>query len=174
MRIFVTGNAGSGKSTLGRKLSAELGLPFYSLDKIVWQPGWKKTPPEECETQINALTRQNDWVIDGVAYEIQDEADIVIFLDMPRRLCFWRASRRSLKHLFVSRRDLPERCPEILIIPTLLKIIWHFPVRGRMKILAKAAQSPARFMHVRSNKELKRLHATPAISIALTTRRTLV
>jgi len=165
MRILVTGNAGSGKSTLGRKLAHELGLPFYSLDKIVWEPGWKKPSSQEQDRRISELTRQDSWVIDGVAYEIQDTADIVIFLDMPRRLCFWRASRRSLKYLFASRPDLPEHCPEILIIPTLIKIIWRFPVRGRVKILHKASTSPAHFLHVRSKKELTQLHGRPAQSI---------
>ncbi|MFT7214503.1 MAG: adenylate kinase family enzyme, partial [Granulosicoccus sp.] len=44
MRIHVTGDAGSGKTTLGKKIGAELNLPVFGLDQVVWQPGWTKTP----------------------------------------------------------------------------------------------------------------------------------
>lgn len=155
MKILVTGNAGSGKSTLGKKIAASLGLPFYSLDRIVWQEGWKKTPLEEQSKQIAKLTAQNDWIIDGVSYEVQDAADVVIFLDTPRHVCYWRAFKRNRKHLFSSRPELPPNCPEILIIPTLVKIIWRFPKRVRPKLLARQHKSADAFVHIMSKNELE-------------------
>lgn len=35
MRVFLIGFMGSGKSTVGRKLSSETGLPFIDLDKYI-------------------------------------------------------------------------------------------------------------------------------------------
>lgn len=150
------GNAGSGKSTLGKRIAAELSLPFYSLDKIVWQEGWKKTPPEDQERQITQLTSTGRWVIDGVSYSVQEIADVVIFLDVPRRVSFWRTLKRNKRYLFSSRPDLPPNCPEILIIPTLVKIIWRFPYRVKPKILAKGrAKNTATFIHITSRPELE-------------------
>ena len=34
-RIFLTGMPGSGKTTIGRQLSKETGIPFYDLDEII-------------------------------------------------------------------------------------------------------------------------------------------
>ena len=45
-RINITGNAGSGKTTLAKNLGRRLSIPVIHLDQIVWQPNWQKTPPE--------------------------------------------------------------------------------------------------------------------------------
>ena len=63
-------------------------------------------------------------------------ADLVVFLDVPRRVSLVRCARRNAPYLFRSRPDLPERCPEVLIIPKLLKIIWQFPTHVRPQLLA--------------------------------------
>ena len=47
VKIHVTGNAGSGKTTLAAKLGDALELPVFGLDSVVWQPGWRKTPASE-------------------------------------------------------------------------------------------------------------------------------
>jgi adenylate kinase family enzyme len=58
MKILVTGNAGSGKSSLGKRLSGNLNLPLYGLDKIVWKENWIKTSREERENQISKLQKK--------------------------------------------------------------------------------------------------------------------
>ena len=127
MKIFVTGNAGSGKTTVGKKIAAQMGMDLLGLDKIVWQEGWKKTSPEEVKEKILALIAREHWIIEGVSDEILKAADKVVFLDVPRSLCYWRTLKRNWRYLFSSRPELPKNCPEILIIPTLIKIIWRFP-----------------------------------------------
>lgn len=47
MKILVSGNAGAGKSSLGKKLAKKYHLPLFGLDKIVWMEGWVKTPKEK-------------------------------------------------------------------------------------------------------------------------------
>ena len=41
LRISLIGNAGSGKTTLARKLSATLGIQHLELDRLVWRHGAK-------------------------------------------------------------------------------------------------------------------------------------
>jgi adenylate kinase family enzyme len=153
-RVLVTGNAGSGKSTLGKKVSNALGLPYFGMDQIVWKENWKKTSKEEEKQKVAELIAQEAWVIDGVSYEVMAAADVVIFLDIPRKICFWRAAKRNKRYLFQSRPELPANCPEILIIPQLIKIIWRFPKRVRPKILAEKERRTNDFIHIRSNAEL--------------------
>jgi len=154
MKILVTGNAGSGKSTLAKKIADAQGLPCYGLDRIVWKPKWEKSSDEEIHKEISKLISQDEWVIDGVSVQVMEAADVIIFLDVPRQVSFWRATKRNYKHLFKSRPGLPENCPEILIIPKLTKIIWRFPKRMRPKILAEKERRGTGFIHVRSTNDL--------------------
>lgn len=138
-RIFITGNAGSGKSTLAATLGRSLGLPVYGLDQIVWQPGWRKSPADWRKDREAELVARPQWVIDGVSRTVLDAADYVIFLDVSRATSFVRCAGRNWKYLFRSRPGLPENCPEILIIPRLIKIIWGFPINVRPGILSALA-----------------------------------
>ena len=156
-RILVTGNAGSGKSTLAQRIAAEFCLPYHSLDRIVWQPGWKKTPQDEKARRIRNLVKQESWVIDGVSSQVQPLADVVIFLDVSRRMSFWRVAKRNWRFLFKSRPELPSGCPEILIIPSLIKIIWRFPKTIRPRILEQISESNhvQRFYRIRNQVDLE-------------------
>lgn len=155
-RILVTGNAGSGKSTLARRIASTLEIPCYGLDRIVWRSGWKKTPKDERDRQIRELTGKECWVIDGVSFLAQAEADCVVFIDVPRRISFWRVAKRNWKYLFRSRPGLPPACPEILIIPALCKIIWNFPALVRPGIMERGAHAPGDrlFFHVKTKRDL--------------------
>jgi adenylate kinase family enzyme len=157
MKVFVTGNAGSGKSTLGKELAANLGIEYVTLDKIVWKEGWQKAPDDEKKREISRLLSRDSWVIDGVSDEVLQAADLVIFLDYPRRVCFYRALKRNSRYLFSSRPELPPNCPEILIIPKLVKIIWRFPQRVRPHILAEKTKRGNKnaFIHVTSKRTPK-------------------
>lgn len=125
-KILVTGNAGSGKSTLSKKLEEKLKIKVYSLDKIVWQQKWKKTVDNKKKELIKELTNKDTWIINGVSSDVFNEADTIIFLDFPRKICYWRAFKCNWKYLFSSRPELPANCPEILIIKQLVVIIWNF------------------------------------------------
>lgn len=138
-RIFITGNAGSGKTTLARQIGEGLGLPVFGLDSIVWLPGWKKASSAMREKQLAELISKPDWVIDGVSLTVIEAADTVVFLDVNRRTAFWRCAKRNWRYLFHSRPGLPDHCPEILIVPRLVQIIWRFPAKVRPAILSALA-----------------------------------
>ncbi len=155
-RILITGNAGSGKTTLAKQVSTALDIPFHSLDRIVWQEGWRKTPANERQQQIEELVQEPSWVIDGVSFQVQESADLVVLLDIPRRACFLRVIKRNWRYLFKSRPELPANCPEIRIILTLCKIIWNFPNKVRPQILSKVQESSENqhFYHIKTKQEL--------------------
>jgi len=159
-RILATGNAGSGKTSLAHLLAIQNDLPYFGLDSIVWKPGWVKTPGPERQEKELAIINNPAWVIDGVSLTALDAAEIVIFLDYPRYKCLWRALLRNLPYLFHSRPGLPEGCPEISVVPTLLRIIWRFPKHVRPKILAACCEANKYILHIRNNDDLKRFLAS--------------
>lgn len=150
-RIHITGNAGSGKTTLAAQLGARLDLPVFGLDSIVWQSGWKKSPPEWRAEKEAELIGRREWIIEGVSARVRAAADVIIFLDVPRVTSYLRCAKRNWRHLFHSRPDLPDDCPEILIIPRLAKIIWRFPKLMRPEILADKLRLHSEFLHIRTS-----------------------
>ncbi len=157
-RILVTGNAGSGKSTLAARLGELLGLGVVGLDRVVWQSGWRKTPPDERRAAELEIAARPAWVVDGVSRTLLEAADLVVFLDFDRHICLWRCLRRNAPYLFRSRPGLPERCPELLILPTLVRLIWRFPAQTRPWILA-AREGERPFVLLRSAREVQALVA---------------
>lgn len=158
-KIMITGNAGSGKTTLSYKLAKILKRQdVFSLDKIVWQPGWIPTSKTKRESEIQKIIEKPSWIVDGVSKTILEAADAIIFLDYPRHICYWRALKRNYKYLFKSRDELPLNCPEILIIPQLIKIIWAFPSKVKPAILNHIKLTKTQqIVHVKNNKELHSL-----------------
>jgi len=158
-RIHVTGNAGAGKTTLAAELGEALGLPVFSLDSIVWSPGWKKTPPGQRQVAVRELIERRSWIIEGVSPTVRQASDLILFLDVPRHVCAWRGVRRSLRYLTRTRPGLPADCPEWRIIPRLLQIIRRFPANAGLEIRREAAQDPARYRIIHHADEARRLVA---------------
>jgi len=153
MRIHVTGNAGAGKTTLGRRIANEFDLPLYGLDQVVWQPGWQKTAPEKRNRLESELIGKPCWVIEGVSHAIRHAADVTLFLDVARYRCLFRASARSLRYFFRGRPELPHDCPEYKIMPQLIKIIWRFQSRVR-PVIMQELESDKRIIRVTNASEI--------------------
>lgn len=160
-KIFITGNAGAGKTTLSKELSTVLEIDCTGLDRIVWSKGWVKTPIELRKRLIADLIAKNTWIIDGVDYGVMEAADLVIFLDYPLEITYWRVLKRNLPYLFKSRPELPDNCPEILIIPYLIKLMWRFQQSVRPNILKeKEKRRKDSFVHIRTNADLRHFLAS--------------
>ena len=156
-RIHVTGNAGSGKTTLAWELASLLDLEMVQLDSVVWERGWRKTAPDKRKRLEREIASKPGWVVDGVSRTICQAADVVIFLDFPRSTSYLRSAKRNWRYLFKTRPGLPENCPEILILPALFKIIWQFPKRVRPRIIEDCLsfEKTRTFIHIKNNEELQ-------------------
>lgn len=140
-RIHITGNAGSGKTTLAIALGQQLELPVFHLDSVVWQPHWQKTPPAERQKLEAAMCEPKAWIIEGVSAQVRQLADRVLVLDTPSWQCLARAGKRNLPYAFRSRPGLPAHCPEILIVPKLLRIITRFNSTIRADLVRESSTS---------------------------------
>jgi len=115
-RIVVIGNSASGKSTLSMKIKEILDIPVYHLDKILWKPGWERTPENEFREEHEKILNSEKWIIDGVAYkstleERFSKADAIIFLDIPLEICKERALQRMHEDLERPNPYVSEGCP---------------------------------------------------------------
>ena len=90
-RVIIIGNAGGGKSTLSRRLAELTGLPYHSLDALMWAPGWVQHP--DYGRRHQELISNERWIIDGfgtweTVLSRLDAADTVVHVDLP----FWPMS----------------------------------------------------------------------------------
>jgi adenylate kinase family enzyme len=89
-RVSVVGNAGAGKTWLGRRIAHVLGVPFVELDAIHHLAGWEPIDPGEFLARITAMAATDAWVIDGdgrpvvLNGPVWQRADTVVWLDLPR------------------------------------------------------------------------------------------
>ena len=110
-RISIVGPSGAGKTTLGRTLSAELGVPRLELDAVNHQANWTPIEPERFRAEVREFVAGPAWVTDGnytgvgVLDLIWARAETVVWLDLPRWRTAGRVVRRSARRL-VTREEL--------------------------------------------------------------------
>ena len=141
-RILVIGSSGAGKSVFAARLAERTGLPLIHLDAIYWKPGWIKTPKEAWARTVDDLLARDAWVMDGNYAGTMDRrlaaCDTVVFLDLPRTVCLWRAVKRRIVFHRRSRPDMTAGCDERLT-GQFIRWIWEYPRARRPGVLAKLA-----------------------------------
>lgn len=129
-RVLVLGCLGGGKSTLSRKLSRMLGLPYISMDReFFWLPGWKLRDRAEIRQMIGEAVAGERWIMDGTSPGTLDlrlpRADVVVWMRMPRLLCLARVILRRIRYARRSRPEMADGCPEKIDLE-FLRYIWNF------------------------------------------------
>ena len=114
-RILVLGCAGSGKSTLSKRLSAILGIEVIHLDAYYWKD-WKEADSDEFAAFVQKTAAKESWIIDGNYRKTLPvrlaAADSVIFLDFPTSTCIMSVIKRTLKNYGKEREDMGKGCHE--------------------------------------------------------------
>lgn len=109
-KIILIGSGGSGKSTLARQLGNKLNIKVHHLDTLFWKPNWEGVPKEEQRTVQNELVKGEKWIIDGNYGGTMDirinAADTIIFLDIHRTICVYRAFKRIVQYRNKTRPDM--------------------------------------------------------------------
>jgi adenylate kinase family enzyme len=102
-RVVVMATAScSGKTTLGRELARRLDAPFVELDALNHGPNWLQATPEELRRRVEPLIAGPRWVVDG-SYRsklgdlVLERSDVVVWLDLPKRVWLPRLIRRTLR-----------------------------------------------------------------------------
>jgi adenylate kinase family enzyme len=100
-RIVVIGSCCSGKTTLATRLAQVLGVPHVELDALHHGPNWQEATAEELRARVDeSFASLGGWVTDGnymhkLGTRVIDQADTVVWLDLPLRTLLPRIYRRS-------------------------------------------------------------------------------
>jgi adenylate kinase family enzyme len=128
-RVVIIGNASGGKSTLARKLASRRDLPLTEIDQLLWQPGWKLTPPEIYERRHAEIIKQEAWVIEGLGSqgsipERMARATEIILIDLPLWVHFWLAAERQMSWAGGNLSDAPAGATTAPSTKELFKTMW--------------------------------------------------
>jgi hypothetical protein len=122
-RVAIVGPVASGKTTVATHLGTSLGLPIFDLDDCYWRQTPQPTD-EEWAAIHRALIHREQWIISGDYRAVADArfaaADTVVWLDLPRSTCLFRATLRRLKGNSSPLLDC-------------WRWIWRYPDHGRQE-----------------------------------------
>ncbi|PFL24561.1 MULTISPECIES: DNA topology modulation protein [Bacillus cereus group] len=142
-KIILIGSGGSGKSTLAKQLGNKLNIKVHHLDALFWKPNWEGVPKEEQRTVQNELVKGEKWIIDGNYGGTMDirinAADTIIFLDIHRTICVYRAFKRIVQYRNKTRPDMGAGCEERFDLQ-FFKWIWEYPNKKKPAILKRLDQ----------------------------------
>lgn len=99
-RIVLMGSSCAGKTTLAEQLAERLGVLHVELDALHHGPNWTEATAEELKAKLEAtLAPLDGWIADGnymgkLGTWLIDQADTVVWLDLPLRTSLRRLWRR--------------------------------------------------------------------------------
>ncbi len=160
-RIMIFGRPGSGKSTFAVILYKATGIPLYHLDKYFYVQNWVERNYTNFLDIQQTMVTQDSWIIDGNSTKSLEmrwaRADVVLYFNYPRWLCYWRVFKR----LFSSDPHIDDRAEGCLEKMSwgLLKYMWSFEQRVNPIIATLQHQYPnATVYEICYDNELKALY----------------
>jgi adenylate kinase family enzyme len=157
-KIFIVGIVASGKTTLAKRLSQEISIPWYELDHIVHHKtaagGVKRTADELVEVIMN-IDNHGEWIFEGTDREayrcLFEMADTIIFLDTP----LWKRRVRILIR-FIKQNLGVEKCqyrPDITMLKMMYKWTLDFE-RNRAEFEARLQLYQHKLIRLSDNMDL--------------------
>jgi adenylate kinase family enzyme len=99
-RVVVIGTTSSGKSTLANHIAKKFYLHFVELDALYWEENWTPAPILIFFERVENTVEEENWVIAGnyssVRHIVWQRAQVIIWLDYPFHIVFWRLIRRMI------------------------------------------------------------------------------
>ena len=112
-KIAVFGKPGGGKSTLSKRLATVTDINLYPLDSIVYRPNGELVEREIFDREHAQILASEKWIIDGFGplasfYKRLDEADTLIYINLPYLTSYWLVTKRLIKGLFMKPVGWPK------------------------------------------------------------------
>lgn len=97
-RVLVAGTSGAGKTTVAGLIGSVLRVPRVEIDGLYHGPGW--VPRASFVADVHRFTAGDAWVTEwqysAVRDHLAERADLLVWLDLPRRRVMRQVVRRTL------------------------------------------------------------------------------
>ena len=115
-KVAVFGKPANGKSTLSKKLSLATGIQLYALDSILYLPNGDEVDRTKYEVAHEKILSSEQWIIEGFGpmnslksfNRRLEEADTLIYIDLPYSVTYWLVFKRFLTGVFVKPKGWPD------------------------------------------------------------------
>ena len=166
MRINFVGTAGSGKSTVGKRIAERLNVPYVQLDELFWKANWTESTDEEFFPKLEEALSADAWVLDGNYTRTipikWKRVQMVVYLDLPFHIVLYRIIKRSLLR-GIKNEELWHGNKETVwkhLFTRDSMILWtmtsFYKVRKRYtELFEKPEYSHIKFVRLRSDKEVE-------------------
>jgi adenylate kinase family enzyme len=166
-KVAVFGNTGGGKSTLSKRLSDITGLPLHILDKIQYRSGGAEVPQEDYKRAHQEILQTERWVIDGFGcletlWRRLDEADTLVFIDLPLYVHFWWVTKRLISGYFKPPAGWPENTPILKSSITSYRVLWLCDkyLSPKYREYVDRARSTKSVYHITSTEQISQFFAS--------------
>ncbi len=110
-RVVVVGANGAGKTWFAKRFGQSQGLPIICNDALALKTGWRQRSRAAVQAELVGLIADEAWLLEGgpsiLIRPVLQRADLVIWLDLPASLRFWRVVMRSLRYVGQTRPEHP-------------------------------------------------------------------
>ncbi|EAE9669652.1 DNA topology modulation protein [Listeria monocytogenes] len=162
MKIRIIGSVGSGKTTLAKKLSEWQQIDYFETDRIVWkreETEVRRTDNEKIAV-LNKILQQENWIIEGVHLEAWvdesfDQADVIIFLNLPKKQIHSQLIKRQIKQLL--RLEAAHYQVKLNMLNKMFYWDDLFDQRTKPLIAEKMAQTPTKWLVVTEKTALQEI-----------------
>lgn len=107
-RIFITGIAGSGKTSLAHAISDITDIQVLSLDTLTQASDWEVRDSDTVSQELSDWLDSDNWIIEGLSLShtatLAEQADIIVIAAPPSLECVYRVAKRFVSH-YGSERD---------------------------------------------------------------------
>ncbi|MEJ5913957.1 AAA family ATPase [Pseudokineococcus sp. 1T1Z-3] len=172
-RVLVAGTSGAGKTTLASALAGDLGVTHFEVDALYHGPGWTPRPTfvEDVTAAVAAPTWVMEWEYRLVRDLLAERADLLLWLDLPRRTVMrqvvTRTLRRRLRREVLWNGNLE---PPLRTFVTddghIVRWAWRTHAHTRVRVLELPSRHPGLVVvRLRSHAEVRRWRAGPLADV---------
>lgn len=167
IRIIIIGNGGTGKSTLGERLSGILNINVTHLDIFTFKPGWIRVEESEFRKILQEKMSGENWIIEGWSYhstlkERLDNATIIIYLKYNIVICYWNALLRHIKYSYRQNPYDPPDSPILKKTGRMVRAMWkvYREYEPELQIMLNGLEAQKKIYVFKSRKELQKFIET--------------